>query len=79
MPALGFTRLGNGYNSTVDVVFNEAKNLTYLKSYETDASGARFELSLVGDHSGYRDWNIIFAEPLEKDAFQLIGVAESLV
>ncbi|WP_458129930.1 M10 family metallopeptidase C-terminal domain-containing protein [Pseudomonas sp. Z2-11] len=79
LSALGFTRLGNGYNGTLDVVFNEAKNLTYLKSYEADASGARFELSLAGDHSGYRDLNIIFAEPLEEDLFQLIGVADSLV
>ncbi|WP_434652206.1 type I secretion target [Pseudomonas sp. R3-56] len=79
LSALGFTRLGNGYNGTLDVVFNEAKNLTYLKSYEADASGARFELSLAGDHSGYRDLNIIFAEPLEEDLFQLIGVADALV
>ncbi|WP_434700276.1 M10 family metallopeptidase C-terminal domain-containing protein [Pseudomonas sp. D1-1] len=79
LSALGFTRLGNGYNGTLDVVFNEARNLTYLKSYEADASGARFELSLAGDHSGYRDLNIIFAEPLEEDLFQLIGVADSLV
>lgn len=79
LSALGFTRLGNGYDSTLDVVFNEARNLTYLKSYEADASGARFELSLAGDHSGYRDLNIIFAEPLEEDLFQLVGVADSLV
>ncbi|YCH37477.1 M10 family metallopeptidase C-terminal domain-containing protein [Pseudomonas sp. R4-84] len=76
--ALGFTRLGNGYNGTLDVVVNQAKNLTYLKSYEADASGARFELSLVGDHSGYRDLNIIFAEPPQEEVFQLIGVADSL-
>ncbi|WP_339491068.1 M10 family metallopeptidase C-terminal domain-containing protein [Pseudomonas rhizophila] len=75
LSALGFTRLGNGYDGTLDVIFNEAKNLTYLKSYEADASGARFELSLVGDHSGYRDLNIIFAEPLDEEAIQLIGVA----
>ena len=75
LSALGFTRLGDGYGGTLDVVVNGAKNLTYLKSYEADASGARFELSLVGDHSGYRDLNIIFAEPLEEQAIQLIGVA----
>jgi uncharacterized delta-60 repeat protein len=74
--ALGFTRLGNGYNGTLDVVFNEAKNLTYLKSYEADASGARFELSLVGDHSGYRNLDITFAEPLQEEVFQLVGVAD---
>ena len=73
--ALGFTRLGNGYNGTLDVVFNQARNLTYLKSYEADASGARFELSLVGDHSGYRNLDITFA-PSEEEVFQLIGVAD---
>ncbi|WP_454864236.1 M10 family metallopeptidase C-terminal domain-containing protein [Pseudomonas rhizophila] len=75
LSALGFTRLGDGYGGTLDVVVNEAKNLTYLKSYEADASGARFELSLVGDHSGYRDLNIVFAEPSEGEVIQLIGVA----
>lgn len=75
LSALGFTRLGNGYNGTLDVVFNETKNLTYLKSYEADASGARFELSLAGDHSGYRNLDIIFAEPSGDEVFQLIGVA----
>ncbi len=75
LSALGFTRLGNGYNGTLDVIFNEAKNLTYLKSYEADASGARFELSLVGDHSGYGNLNIIFAEPSQEEAIKLVGVA----
>ncbi|WP_422775931.1 M10 family metallopeptidase C-terminal domain-containing protein [Pseudomonas mediterranea] len=76
LSALGFTQLGNGYNGTLDVVFNEAKNLTYLKNYETDADGARFELSLVGDHSGYGNLDIIFAEPSGDEVFQLIGVAD---
>ncbi|CDF93532.1 mannuronan C-5-epimerase, putative [Pseudomonas sp. SHC52] len=76
LSALGFTQLGNGYNGTLDVVFNEAKNLTSLKNYETDAHGARFELSLVGDHSGYRNLDIIFAEPSGNEVFQLIGVAD---
>lgn len=75
--ALGFTRLGNGYDGTLDVVFNEAKDLTYLKSYEADADGARFELSLVGDHSGYRNLVVVFAEPLGEEAVQLIGVADN--
>ncbi|SFW47800.1 M10 family metallopeptidase C-terminal domain-containing protein [Pseudomonas sp. NFACC04-2] len=76
LSALSFTRLGNGYNGTLDVVLNETKNLTYLKSYEADASGARFELSLVGDHSSYRNLDIIFAEPPGEEVFQLIGVAD---
>lgn len=78
LSALGFTRLGNGYNGTLDVIFNEAKDLTYLKSYEADASGARFELSLVGDHSGYGNLNIVFGEPSEEEAIQLIGVVNDV-
>ncbi|WLI45464.1 M10 family metallopeptidase C-terminal domain-containing protein [Pseudomonas beijingensis] len=78
LSALGFTRLGDGYDGTLDVVLNEAKNLTYLKSYEADASGARFELSLVGDHSGYGNLNIVFAEPLEEEAIRLVGVADDV-
>lgn len=78
LSALGFTRLGDGYNGTLDVVVNEAKNLTYLKSYEADASGARFELSLEGDYSGYRNLNITFAEPSQEEAIQLVGVANDL-
>nr|BFE92632.1 hypothetical protein GCM10020185_31680 [Pseudomonas brassicacearum subsp. brassicacearum] len=78
LSALGFTRLGNGYDGTLDVIFNEAKDLTYLKNYETDASGARFELSLVGDHSGYGNLNITFAEPAEEEAIQLIGVVNDV-
>lgn len=76
--ALGFTRLGNGYDGTLDVIFNQAKNLTYLKSYEADTSGARFELSLAGDHSGYRNLDIIFAAPPEEEVFQLLGVVDSV-
>ncbi len=78
LSALGFTRLGNGYNGTLDVIFNEAKDLTYLKSYEADASGARFELSLVGDHSGYGNLNIVFGEPSEEEAIRLVGVADDV-
>jgi len=49
-----------------------------LKSYEADTSGARFELSLAGDHSGYRNLDIIFAEPPEEEVFQLLGVVDSV-
>ena len=48
------------------------------RSYEADASGARFELSLVGDHSGYGNLNIVFAEPLEEEAIRLVGVADDV-
>lgn len=73
--ALGFTRLGDGHNGTLAVVTNEAKTLTYLKSYDADATGARFEVAVLGDHSGYGSLNITFAGLVEDEAIQLIGAA----
>jgi len=50
--ALGFTRLGDGYDGTLALVYNAEKAVTYLKNYEADAEGRRFEIGLVGDYRG---------------------------
>ncbi|ACO81203.1 Secreted mannuronan C-5 epimerase [Azotobacter vinelandii CA] len=50
--ALGFTGLGNGRNGTLAVVLNSAGDRTDLKSYDTDANGYSFELSLAGNYQG---------------------------
>lgn len=71
--ALGFTRLGDGHNGTLAKLTNESQTLTYLKSYDADATGARFELTLVGDHSDYGHLNIVFAGPPEEETLQMIG------
>ncbi|MBA1244042.1 putative Ig domain-containing protein [Pseudomonas japonica] len=46
---LGFKGLGNGYNGTLLVQYNSSTNRTYIKSYDADANGNRFELSLEGN------------------------------
>jgi len=47
---LGLTGLGDGHNGTLAVVYNAAKNITYLKNYDADAQGHRFEVGLEGDY-----------------------------
>jgi hypothetical protein len=49
---LGFTGLGNGHNGTLAMVYNAAKNITYLKNYDANAQGHRFEVGLQGDYRG---------------------------
>ncbi|MBF7142738.1 MULTISPECIES: M10 family metallopeptidase C-terminal domain-containing protein [Pseudomonas] len=47
---LGFTGLGNGHDGTLALTYDAAKNITYLKNYDADSQGQRFELRLVGDY-----------------------------
>jgi serralysin len=59
---LGFTGLGNGLNGTLAVQVNAEGTRTYLKSYETNADGERFELAIDGNWLGQLDSsNVIFA------------------
>ena len=51
--ALGFTGLGNGHDHTLRVEVDAAGARTYLKSYDTDESGSRFQVSFKGDVSQY--------------------------
>lgn len=46
---LGFTGIGNGHNGTVAIKVNAAGTYTYLKSYDADGNGHRFEVSMAGD------------------------------
>ncbi|MGV6476733.1 M10 family metallopeptidase C-terminal domain-containing protein [Azotobacter vinelandii] len=79
LSALGFTALGDGHDGTLAVRVNEAGTRTYLKSFEADAEGRRFELALDGDLAGRLDGgNLLFAAaPLEGSAADddLIGSA----
>ncbi|WP_040263520.1 M10 family metallopeptidase C-terminal domain-containing protein [Pseudomonas massiliensis] len=57
---LGFTGLGNGHNGTLAVAVKG--NQTFLKSYDYDAQGHRFELVLNGNYAGQLDEsNVLFA------------------
>jgi len=57
--ALGFSGLGDGHGGTLAVRVNSAGTHTYLKSFEANAEGQRFEIALQGD----------YGEQLSADAF----------
>ncbi|MBD1586877.1 hypothetical protein [Pseudomonas typographi] len=60
--ALGFTGLGDGQDHSLRVEVNDAGTRTYLKSYESDESGRRFQVAFDGDVSQYLvENNLIFA------------------
>ena len=49
---LGFTGIGDGHDGTLAVQASADGSRTYLKSYDADASGQRFELALDGNLVG---------------------------
>jgi uncharacterized delta-60 repeat protein len=60
--ALGFTGIGNGYDGTLLIGNNADDTRTYLKSFEANADGQRFELVLDGNFAGQLDGsNLTFA------------------
>lgn len=46
---LGFIGLGNGRGGTLQVSYSASNDRTYLKDYDADANGERFELILSGN------------------------------
>jgi Ca2+-binding RTX toxin-like protein len=44
--ALGYTGLGDGTDGTLKLIYDTATHRTYLKDYEADADGNRFEISI---------------------------------
>ncbi|MBA1288904.1 glycosyl hydrolase family 28-related protein [Pseudomonas japonica] len=61
--APGYTGLGNGTDGTIKLVYNSDLDRTYIKNFDADASGERFEITLLGGlerHLGAE--NFIFAE-----------------
>ncbi|SFL25038.1 M10 family metallopeptidase C-terminal domain-containing protein [Azotobacter beijerinckii] len=85
LSALGFTGLGDGHDGTLAVQENSAGTLTYLKSFEADAEGRRFEIALQGNFAGLLDNSHLIFEPLvlegteAGDNLQGSPVAEILV
>jgi hypothetical protein len=47
--ALGYTGLGGGTDGTLKLVYDKGNDRTYLKDFDADAQGNRFELSLEGN------------------------------
>jgi serralysin len=61
---LGFTGIGDGHDGTLALTTNADGTRTYLKSYDADASGQRFELALGGDLLGQlNNSNVVFTAP----------------
>lgn len=50
--ALGYTGLGDGTDGTVKVVYNSDLDRTYIKNFDANASGERFEITLLGNLEG---------------------------
>lgn len=62
LSALGFTGIGNGYDGTLLIGNNADDTRTYLKNFEANADGQRFELVLDGNFAGQLDGsNLTFA------------------
>lgn len=58
---LGFKGLGNGLNGTLAVRYNAETDRTYLKSFEADADGNRFEIGFKGNLLGsLNEGNVLF-------------------
>ncbi|MFB8830393.1 glycosyl hydrolase family 28-related protein [Azotobacter sp. CWF10] len=69
LSALGVSSLGDGYNGTLAVTTNAEGTRTYLKSFEADAEGRRFEVALDGNHAGdLSAANLVFATAGTADA-----------
>ena len=75
--ALGFTSLGDGHNGTLALMVNDDGTTTYLKSFDANTEGERFEVSLRGDLSQtLTNAAFVFAQP-DSDVAELalLGVA----
>ena len=49
LTALGLERIGNGHNGDLDVSYDAATDITYVRSLDKDADGRFFEVRLAGD------------------------------
>ncbi|WP_434672799.1 calcium-binding protein [Pseudomonas sp. R1-15] len=74
--ALGYTGFGEGTDTTLKLVYNEALDRTYLKDAEADAQGHAFQIALAGDwRESLGEDNMVFAPAAAPDAeLGLIGV-----
>jgi serralysin len=61
---LGLTGIGDGHHGTLAVMENTEGTRTYLKSYDANAEGQRFELVLDGGLAGrLTDAQLVFSTP----------------
>ena len=82
---LGFTGIGDGRHGTLAIQANAEGTRTYLKSFDADASGHRFELALDGNLVGQLNTsNLVFNPPTiegtaERDVLTGSALAEILL
>lgn len=75
--ALGFRGLGDGHDGTLALRVNDEGTTTYLKSFDANAEGERFEVSLRGDLSQTLSRDaFVFAQP-DSAALELLGVVNT--
>jgi uncharacterized delta-60 repeat protein len=79
LSSLGFSGLGNGLDGTLAVSVNDSGTRTYLKSYEADGQGHRFELAFNGDLTQVlNETNVVLSRSLiqgTESADRLVGSA----
>lgn len=64
LSALGFTGFGNGHDGTLAIVQSDSTGRTYLKSYDADAEGQRFQITLNGLYEDLLDQDNVLFSPL---------------
>jgi Ca2+-binding RTX toxin-like protein len=81
---LGYTGLGDGTNGTLKLVYDTDLHRTYLKDYDLNAEGQRFEIALEGSYTKTLSAdNLIVAstvstaEHVPDVPIELVGVAPS--
>jgi len=82
--ALGYTGLGDGTNGTLKLVYDTDLHRTYLKDYDLNAEGQRFEIALEGGYTRtFSADNLVVAstvstaEHVPDAPIELVGVAPS--
>lgn len=78
--ALGYTGLGNGTDGTLKLVYDKGNGRTYLKDFDADAQGHRFEIGFEGNFAKtFSTDNLVVANAPtaaeEHQAVELVGVA----
>lgn len=74
LSALEFTGLGNGHDGTLAIQVSADGSRTYIKSYDADAQGQRFEVTLAGNHADLASTDFIF-HIMDSASLQLLGSA----
>ncbi|PVZ12660.1 MULTISPECIES: M10 family metallopeptidase C-terminal domain-containing protein [unclassified Pseudomonas] len=74
--ALGYTGLGDGTDGTLKLVYDKGNDRTYLKDFDADAQGDRFEIGLEGNFAKTfsADNLVVASAPAVAEAHQAVEV-----